>query len=84
MIKIRLKVLLAERDLNYTRLSEITGISINALSRLGRGETTEISYNTLDKICSALDCQVADLLVWEADIDESSKKRRRATSDSTT
>jgi len=76
MIKNRLKVLLAERDLNYTRLSEMTGISINALSRLGRGETTEISYSTLDKICAALNCQVGDLLIWGPTIDKVKTSRR--------
>lgn len=75
MIKNRLKVLLAERDLNYTRLNELTGISINALSRLGRGETTEISYGTLDKICAALNCQVGDLLIWAPEADEPKKKQ---------
>lgn len=74
MIKNRLKVLLAERDLNYTRLSEMTGISINALSELGRGDTTKISFDTLDKICAALECQVGDLLVWKPN--ESDKKKR--------
>lgn len=76
MIKNRLKVLLAERDLNYTRLSEMTGISINALSRLGRGETTEISYSTLDKICAVLNCPVGDLLVWESDAGAPKKQQR--------
>ena len=76
MIKNRLKVLLDERDLNYTRLSEMTGISINALSRLGRGETTEISYSTLDKICAALNCQVGDLLIWGPTIDKVKTSRR--------
>lgn len=74
MVKNRLKVLLAERDLNYVRLSEMTGISVNALSRLGRGITTEISFDTLDKICAALECQVGDLLVWKPE--ELTKKKR--------
>lgn len=74
MIKNRLKVLLAERDLNYTRLSEMTGISINALSELGRGDTTKISFDTLDKICAALECSVGDLLVWKPN--EPDKKKR--------
>jgi putative transcriptional regulator len=58
-------MLLAERNLNYTRLSEMTGIAISTLSRFGSGETKEITYATLDKICEALNCQVGDLLVWE-------------------
>lgn len=74
MIKNRLKVLLAERDLNYTRLSEMTGISISALSELGSGSTKKISFDTLDKICAALECQVGDLLVWKPE--ELTKKKR--------
>lgn len=75
MIKNRLKVLLAERDLNYTRLGEMTGISLNALSELGRGDTTKISFDTLDKICAALECQVGDLFVWKPN-EESAKMKR--------
>jgi len=36
MIRNRLKILLAEKNLNYTKLSEMTGISINALSKMGK------------------------------------------------
>ncbi len=64
MIKRRLKVLLAERDLNYVQLSKMTGISINTLSRLGRSDTVQITFDTIDKICTALNCQVGELLVW--------------------
>ncbi len=76
MIKNRLKVLLAERDLNYVRLSEMTGISINTLSRFGRGDTTQVSFGTLDKICTALDCQVGELLIWKPP-DEQPKEKKR-------
>ena len=67
MIKNRLKILLAERDLNYSKLSEMTGISINALSKMGKEGGTgskQITYEVLDKICTALNCQVGELLVW--------------------
>ena len=70
MIKNRLKILLAERDLNYSKLSKMTGISINALSKMGKKGGTgsrQITYDVLDKICQALDCQVGDLLVWVPD-----------------
>ena len=67
MIKNRLKVLLAERDLNYSKLSEITDISINALSKMGKEGGTgskQITYEVLNKICEALNCQVGEILVW--------------------
>jgi DNA-binding Xre family transcriptional regulator len=68
MIKNRLKILLAERDLNYSKLSKMTGISVNALSKMGKkGGTgsTQITYQVLEKLCKALKSQVGDLLVWE-------------------
>ena len=70
MIKNRLKILLAERDLNYSKLSEMTGISVNALSKMGKEGGTgskQITYEVMDKICRALNCQVGDLLVWFAE-----------------
>lgn len=70
MIKNRLKILLAERNLNYTKLSEITGISVNALSKMGKGGGTgakQITYEVIEKICKALDCTVADLLEYTPD-----------------
>ena len=70
MIKNRLKILLAERDLNYTQLSKITGISVNALSKMGRNGGTgakQITYKTLEKLCEALNCSAGDLLVYIPD-----------------
>lgn len=67
MIKNRLKILLAERDLNYTRLSKLTGISVNTLSKMGKNGGTgakQITYEVLEKLCKTLNCSVGDLLVY--------------------
>ncbi len=67
MIKNRLKILLAERNLNYTKLSEMTGISVNALSKMGKSGGTgakQITYEVLEKLCEALDCTVADIIEY--------------------
>ena len=67
MIKNRLRILLAERNLNYTKLSEMAGISVNALSKMGKNGGTgakQITYEVLEKLCKALDCNVADLLEY--------------------
>ena len=67
LIKNRLKILLAERNLNYTKLSEITGISVNALSKMGKSGGTgakQITYEVLEKLCKALDCNVADIIEY--------------------
>lgn len=70
MIRNRLKILLAERDLNYTKLSKMTGISVNALSKMGKNRGTgakQITYDVLEKLCKSLNCSVGDLLVYIPD-----------------
>ena len=70
MIRNRLKILLAGRDLNYTQLSKITGISVNVLSKMGKNRGTgakQITYEVLEKLCKVLDCSVSELLVYIPD-----------------
>jgi putative transcriptional regulator len=77
MIKNRLKILLAERDLNYRKLSEMTGINVNTLSKMGKQGGTkckQISYEILDKLCKALNCKVGEILQW---IPDEGEKRNR-------
>ena len=67
MIKNRLKILLAERNLNYTKLSMMTGISVNALSKMGKSDGTgvkQITYEVLEKLCKTLDCTVSDIIEY--------------------
>lgn len=66
-IRIRLDVMLAERQLTLTQLSETVGMHINALSRLKNGDVTFIRLETLVKLCRALDCQPGDLLEYKAE-----------------
>lgn len=44
-------------------LARQTGISEGNLRRLGRGETTSIKFENLEKICRALGCKPGDMLV---------------------
>jgi putative transcriptional regulator len=62
-IDIRLDVLLAERKMTLTELSEKVGIHVNNLSKLKNGDVAFIRLETLDKICEALDCTPGELLV---------------------
>jgi len=48
-------------------LSKQTGISKNALSDLYHEKTDRIRFDTLDKICKALHCSVADLVEYVQD-----------------
>ncbi len=52
--------LLIDRNINKTTLREMSGISTGTLAKLGRNEY--VSTEVLDKICTALDCDVADVI----------------------
>ncbi|HEY2644291.1 MAG TPA: helix-turn-helix transcriptional regulator [Galbitalea sp.] len=62
-IHCRLDELLVERGMTLTHLSELVGVSVVNLSILKNDRARAIRYSTLDAICTALDCEVGDLLV---------------------
>lgn len=58
---------LVDRDMKKTDLRTASGISTNALARLGKDE--HVSTEILEKICFALDCNVEDILEVEHEND---------------
>ncbi len=52
--------LLIDRDLKKTDLRIMTGISTTTLAKLGKDEN--VSTEILAKICSALNCDVGDIM----------------------
>lgn len=64
MIVVNLDVMLAKRKMSLTELSERVGITMANLSILKTGKARAIRFETLDKLCTALDCQPAELLEW--------------------
>lgn len=63
-IQCKLAVILAERQMSLTELSEKTGISLNNLSVLKTNKAKAVRFSTLIEICKALDCQPGDLFVY--------------------
>ncbi|TQM90451.1 helix-turn-helix domain-containing protein [Roseinatronobacter monicus] len=61
-IIVRLDVMLAKRKMKSKDLAEVIGISTQNLSLLKTGQVRGIRFETLAKICAALDCQPGDLL----------------------
>lgn len=64
MIVINIDVMLAKRKMSVTELSERVGITIANMSVLKNGKAKAIKVDTLDKICSALNCQPGEVLEW--------------------
>ncbi len=65
-IIVTLDVMLARRKMKARDLARQVGITESNLSLLRTGKVRGIRFETLEKICQALDCQPADLLVYEA------------------
>ena len=61
-IIIRLDVMLALRKMRSRELAERVGITEQNISLLKSGKVKGIRFETLAKICEALDCQPGDLL----------------------
>ncbi|MEI7784074.1 MAG: helix-turn-helix transcriptional regulator [Betaproteobacteria bacterium] len=63
-IIVELDVMLAKRKMRSRELAEKIGITEQNLSLLKSGKVKGVRFDTLEKICEALNCQPADLLVY--------------------
>ena len=66
-IVVNLDVMLAKRKLRSKELAETIGITEANLSLLKSGKVRGVRFETLEKICAALDCQPGDLLEYRPD-----------------
>lgn len=64
-IVVRLDVMLARRKMRSRELAAIVGITEQNISLLKSGKVKGIRFETLARICEALDCQPGDLLEAE-------------------
>jgi len=67
-IIVNLDVMLAKRKMRSRELSEHIGITEQNISLLKSGKVKGIRFETLDRICKALDCQPGDLLEFRPDV----------------
>lgn len=66
-IIIELDVMLARRKMRSKELAERIGITEQNVSLLKSGKVKGVRFDTLQKICEALDCQPGDILVFQKD-----------------
>jgi putative transcriptional regulator len=69
MIIFNLDVMLAKRKMSLSELSAKVGITMSNLSILKTGKAKAVRIETLNKICSVLDCQPGDLMEYRKDPD---------------
>lgn len=57
----RLRILMADRDVNTSELSYLSGVSVNTISRLRTGQSKRPNWDTVLAICDALHCKPRDI-----------------------
>ncbi|MCV9906735.1 helix-turn-helix transcriptional regulator [Brucella sp. HL-2] len=71
-IVVRLDVMLAKRKVRSNELAKAIGITEANLSLLKSGKVKAIRFNTLEAICTYLDCQPGDILEYCAELQNKS------------
>ncbi|GAB4524317.1 MAG: helix-turn-helix transcriptional regulator [Parvularculaceae bacterium] len=69
MVIIRLDVMMAARKMKSKDLAAALGVTEANLSRLKTGAMKGVKFETLDRLCTILDCQPGDLLEHVKDED---------------
>jgi len=67
IIHLRLPVLRAERRLSQRQLAARAGVRPDTISALERGDSQGIQFDTLARLCEALDCEPGDIFDLERD-----------------
>lgn len=64
MIKNNLSKILGERRMKMSELSRETGLAINTVSGLYYSRCKQVQFETIDKICKALNIGIGDLFEY--------------------
>ena len=64
MIKFKVKVMLAMREMTQKELAEKTGIRPPTISAICTGTIKHLPVDVLDRICNVLDCQPGDIVEY--------------------
>ena len=67
MILIHLDVMMAKRKMSLNELSDKVGSTLANLSILKNNKAKAVRFSTLEAICKALDCTVAELIEYIPD-----------------
>lgn len=67
VVRKRLKVLMAEEDLNAEQLAEKSGVSVDSIRQYLRGDTGPL-LETAFKLAEALNCTVNDLCAFPKEV----------------
>lgn len=69
-IKVHLEEVLKDRQMTSKELSSLIGITEANLSILRSGKARGVRFNTLNKICYYLQCDVGDILKFDGVLED--------------
>lgn len=62
MIKVHLSRIMGEKKLNIADVARMTGLHRNSITKLYYEKIDGIKFDTVEKLCRALGCDIKDLL----------------------
>lgn len=62
MVRFKLKVKLAQMNISQKELAEKTGLRQATISAMVNNSTKSVSFENLDLLCKALNCDISDIL----------------------
>lgn len=65
MLSLKINEILKEQGKTSYWLGKQTGISQNNIGKICNGETSTIRFDTIEKICKALNCSINDIFVTD-------------------
>ena len=65
--------MLIDRNMNKTELKETSGISFNVMARMGKNEA--VSFESIEKICNTLNCDIGDIISITQDVKQETKAK---------
>lgn len=68
-MKVRLKEIRMSRGLSQNKLAQMVSMTLQNIQKIEYGKTKGLQYDSLNKLCKALNCQPGDLLLYEPDDD---------------
>ena len=69
-IQVNLEEILKERGMTSKELCALVGITEANMSILRSGKAKGVRFNTINKICYYLNCDVADILTFDGNLEE--------------
>ena len=68
-VKVRLKEIRMSRGLSQNKLAQMVSMTLQNIQKIEYGKTKGLQYDSLNKLCKALNCQPGDLLLYEPNDD---------------